>query len=894
MLLKITRIVMSGRWLFLVLWIGVAVGITFVAPNLSDEANKSQQTANVQADDEASKASNLIAQEFPQNQKVTNDSVTVTLYRKGGLTEADSNYGNALEQFLNTKRDAIKLKSVTSPFSNPQLSTLLISKDKQAALMSLDLNITASTDNSAKWLVEINKIIPQVRNYLSLQSSQRAGAPARPAGLQVHLTGGNAVYQEVIKVQSDSLSLTLIMTIVFILVVLLIIYRSPIAAVFPLISVVLALVISQGVIAFAAKAGLSVTPAITEFLVVLLFGAGTDYCLLIVSRFRENLLNGHDKKEALLIAVPNAGEAIVSSACAVIIAFICMGFAKSFVFRALGPGIAIAVFIELVVIMTLIPAIISVLGEKIFWPFLPSKARARRLRREREGYKARTVRFAIFSLSAVISLGKEGEEHKTNTSVWENIAVAVTTKPMRYILCTLVVLVPFIVVLQTFNYDNDELAAALPKSTDSAQGLDVIANHFGQGAGSGNAVTIIVKSNEDIWSSQNLRTIEQLCQNLDKIKGVSQTTTATRPLGQKLTLQTLQEEAQLFAPADGSSQAPNVSNLPNANDFSIFALPGDVLQQYPALKPYMQQYISNDGHGILLNVTLKYAPYSNDAIATIADIRNAVKFTLQGTDLKNATAYAGGVTAQVKDVLDTQRNDFVFIVIAVLSAIYVILALLLGSLVAPLYMVGSIVLSFASTMGIVFVIFKYGFGYVGVLSTTPIYGFVILVALGVDYNIFLMARIKEEHYAHKKSTNTAVVNGLATTGSIITSCGIIMAGTFSAFLLSPIKTFLEMGFAIVLGLILDTFVIRTLLVPAIVMKVGELNWWPRKKIRITSEERTKKVTSGKKLVDGKQVTDGEQVTREEQVTDGQQVTSKLSLESVSIGDKHAKFDIQEL
>ncbi|WP_369435934.1 MMPL family transporter [Lysinibacillus fusiformis] len=248
--------------------------------------------------------------------------------------------------------------------------------------------------------------------------------------------------------------------------------------------------------------------------------------------------------------------------------------------------------------------------------------------------------------------------------------------------------------------------------------------------------------------------------------------------------------------------------------------------------------IANNGNSVIINVEMDYGPYTNEAIDTISEIRETIKFTLNNTDLHDATALVGGVTAGIKDLLDTQRNDFIFIIIIVIGAIYIILALLMRSLVSPIYMVGTIVLSFATTMGITYAIFKYAFGYEGLVSTVPIYGFVILIALGVDYNIFLMSRIRYE-FESGKTTKEAIRDGLSVTGSIITSCGIIMAGTFAAFLVSPMKTFLELGVAIVVGLILDTFIIRTLLVPSIAIKVGELNWWPKRKIRVTSESRTK-------------------------------------------------------
>lgn len=798
---------MKFRWLTLVFWIALAAVMVTTAPNLSEEANKSQQQANLKSDEEAQKAAQLMVKEFPQFNEAVNNTVTLTFYRDTGLKTEDKQYALKLEKYLNNKKEKLKIEEINSPFSNDQLSSSLFSEDKEAALLLLNVTITDSEKDATKWLEESNDIIPKLRNIISVDDTDRGNAPDIPKGLELHLTGGNAMTQEIMTTQGESLSLMLILTIILVLVVLLIIYRSPIAAFLPLLTVGFALVISQGVLAFAAKAGLSVTPSIMEFLLVILFGAGTDYCLLIVSRFKEAILKGFDDKAALRIAMPTAGEAIISSAFAVIIAFICMAFADSFVFRALGPGVAIAVFVGMVIIMTLIPAMLALMGEKIFWPFFPSKKRLKLLEKE------------------------QSVTHKQ--SIWDKIADSVVQKPTRYIISTLVIMIPFIILVTGFQYDNDELSAMLPKDTDSYKGLKVMNEHFGEGAGGQNVTTVIIKSDQNILEMNNLRVIEQLSDNMMKLDGVKQVSTITRPAGEKLTLKQLQQ-----AVPQGSNPV-NDTNFDNA-DLSIFTLPGDYLNDYPQIKDFMADYISKNEKSVILNVELEYGPYSNEAIDTIDEIRETVQFTLNNTGLEDATTYVGGTTAGVKDLLDTQRKDFIFIIMIVLIAIYIILALLMRSLVTPLYMVGTIILSFATTMGITYAVFKYGFGYDGLVSTVPIYGFVILIALGVDYNIFLMTRIRYE-YEQGKSTNEAIRNGLSSTGSIITSCGIIMAGTFSAFLISPMKTFLELGFAIVVGLLLDTFVIRTLLVPAIAQRVGEMNWWPKRKIYITSEPRTKDI-----------------------------------------------------
>ncbi|MET8122922.1 MMPL family transporter [Micromonospora sp. NPDC005291] len=745
MFLKASRAIVAGRWVSVVLWVLLAIVLVQFAPNLQEEANTSQQQARSQSRLEAFQAGELIAEKFPQVQEVANNQVTVTAFRDSGLTAADEAYLRSLEQFLATRKADIRLRETASPYSDPQNAATLISADRRAALMSLNLDMAYATEDNNAWLAQTKEIMPRIRGYLSGDAAERGGAPAAPVGLDLHLTGGNAVWGDAITLQEESLNRTLVMTLVFILAVLLIIYRSPIAAILPLISVGLALTISQAVLGFAADAGLSVSPNALVFLIIVLFGLGTDHSLLMFSRFRDSLLDGMGKQEALRGAIGYGGEAIFASICAVIVAFGGMAFAQDVNFKGIGPALAIAVFIEFLVIMTLIPAAMAIFGEKVFWPFAPSKVRARRLRA---------------GGGAVIA--KPG--------VFDRIASAVTRRPTRFIVVTVMVLLPFLGLLTGFRFDNNELRALLPTSTDSYQGLTVLRENFGEAAGAENAVSIVVESRPGGWGQPQLATVAELGRDLEALPGVSRVTVPT------------QETAAASVSADGTTVA--------------------------------------------LSAELNHDPYSEQALDTVTDIRSALRESLRGTDLGEARTYVGGVTAEVRDNLETQKRDSVVIALVVLLGIFLVLAVLLRSLVAPIYMVATIVLAYAATMSLTVAFFQYVLGYEGLWIDAPIAAFVILVALGIDYSIFLMTRVKEEYHAHGRPNTEAVRNALARTGSVITSCGIILAGTFTPLLFSGIKSYLEMGFAIVVGLLLDTFVIRTLLVPAIAVKVGPRNWWP--------------------------------------------------------------------
>ncbi|WCN79533.1 MMPL family transporter [Micromonospora sp. LH3U1] len=754
MFLKASRAIVAGRWLSVAFWIILAAVLVQAAPNLQEEANTSQQEARSRSSLEAFQAGELIAEKFPQVQEVANNQVTVTVFRDSGLTAADETYVRSLEQFLAGRKDDIRLRSTASPYSDPQNAGTLISQDRKATLITLNLDMAYATEDNNAWLEQTKEIMPRIRGYLSGDAAERGGAPAAPSGLDVHLTGGNAIWGDAITLQEESLNRTLVMTLAFVLIVLLIIYRSPIAAILPLLSVGLALTISQGVLGFAADAGLSVSPNALVFLIIVLFGLGTDHSLLMFSRFRDSLLNGVARREALRGAIGYGGEAIFASVCAVIVAFGGMAFAQDVNFKGIGPALAIAVFIEFLVIMTLIPAAMAIFGEKVFWPFVPSKVRARRL-----------------------GVGTGGGTPKHG--IWDRVASSVTRRPTRFIVATVLVLLPFLGLLTGFRFDNNELRALLPASTDSYQGLTVLRENFGEAAGAENAITIVVESRQGGWGQDQLATVAKLGSDLQALPGVSRVTVPTQE---------------------------NVA-----------------------------QYVSADGTTVNMSAELSHDPYSEQALDTITDIRGTMRDSLQGTNLADARTYVGGVTAEVRDNLATQKRDSVVIALIVLVGIFLVLAVLLRSLVAPIYMVATIVLAYAATMSLTVAFFQYVLGYDGLWIDAPIAAFVILVALGIDYSIFLMTRVKEEYHTHGRSNTEAVRNALARTGSVITSCGIILAGTFTPLLFSGIKSYLEMGFAIVVGLLLDTFVIRTLLVPAIAVKVGDRNWWPGRRQDVVTE-----------------------------------------------------------
>jgi putative drug exporter of the RND superfamily len=266
----------------------------------------------------------------------------------------------------------------------------------------------------------------------------------------------------------------------------------------------------------------------------------------------------------------------------------------------------------------------------------------------------------------------------------------------------------------------------------------------------------------------------------------------------------------------------------------VFFLPDGALEKYPELKEAMEFYIAPNSKAVTFEVILSAAPYSREALDSISKINDAVKFTVKDTVLEDSVFHIGGATSAISEMRDITAGDFVKVMFFVLLGIFLVLALMLRSIIAPFYLMLTIILSFATTMGISYLTFQVLLGHEGLTWSVPFFSFCLLVALGVDYNIFLMSRVKEEYVPG--DVKGGVARALSSTGGIITSCGIIMAGTFGAFIASPVTQLVEIGFATVVGLLLDTFVIRCLLVPALAVKVGELNWWPGRKVKVISAQ----------------------------------------------------------
>ncbi|HTW09379.1 MAG TPA: MMPL family transporter [Acidimicrobiales bacterium] len=566
----------------------------------------------------------------------------------------------------------------------------LWSRDGQAGELVVPLNLGPNGWNAAA------KAVSHIKQVASGR-----------AGLSVYVTGpaGNAADSaNAFKGIDGTLLYAAAGVVIFIL---LLTYRSPVLWLLPVMSAGIALTTAEALIYLLAKHGLVVNAESAGILTVLVFGAGTDYALLLVARYREELRRHADRHEAMAIALRRAGPAIIASASTVVAGLLCLLVAETNSTRGLGPVAAIGVVVALGAMLTLLPALLVIAGRWIFWPARPAL----------------------------------GSTEPTASGVWARIGRRVSRRPRWVWVGTVLALAVLMAGISDLHASGLSEKQSFTTSVQSVVGEEVLAKHFP--AGAGNPVVVIARA----------------------------------------------------------AKAGEVAA-------ALAAIPGIAAVAPTAVK---------DGRAFIQGV-LASAPDSPAAYATVVHARDVLH------RIRGADALVGGTTAVNLDVQDAAQHDREVIVPVVLLVVLVILALLLRALLAPLLLVATVGLSFCSALGVSAEVFDHVFGIPAADSAFPLFVFVFLVALGIDYNIFLMTRVREE--TARYGTRPGALAGLAATGGVITSAGLVLAGTFAVLGTLPVTAFAEIGFAVAFGVLLDTLVVRSVLVTALNLEFGDHIWWP--------------------------------------------------------------------
>ena len=846
---KIGKFVVKYRIIVLLFWLVTVVFVGIKAPSLSQVGTIDEATF-LPSSTESVKVKDAIKDKFPEEQAT--GSGVIIFFNQKGLSLEDNSYVKKVSDWLTSDQKPTEVEKVMSVATNPESESLFTSQDKTTTLIQVNFS-TNSFDKKTE------EVVGLIRKQLN----------DRPADLQTYLSGQAGIGADLSDSIKQSVDKTTWATIILVIVLLLVIYRSPVASLVPLVTVSSAFVISRGVLGYLAQGGWKITSMLDSFLIVLIFGAGIDYCLFIVSRLKEELAKGNHEHEAVAQTMAKIGAVIAASAATVMVGFLGLSVASFGMIKTIGPALAIAIGITLLAGLTLTPALMSILGHKLFWPFPEVE-----------------------------------KPHKSLILDWKKLAFIVTSKA-KFIapVVILLLLIPHLALSKTNK--SFDILSGMPKNKESVQGFEVLKGHFDQGEIMPLQVVIDSK-NDQLLEVKNLSALDKISTELARIEGVAKVRSVIAPTGdndqspfkvsnqlknfqdqtqaiaEKMTTSAGLEEikgnnlaslnsyldslsssypevkeensfkeaktilgdlsAQMQTPSASTVNYLALANLGSAleklnQDFKSLAtafnqkpnayLYSDALaSQNPLLKNLEKIFVSSDKTTTRLYVILKDDPYSDKAFKTVITIREKLHQALSETELKSAANFVGGPTAEFTDIQDVMNKDFSKVMVIVVIGVLVVLIILLRSLIAPLYLMATVLLSYGATIGIVTWLFQDILGYSGISYIIPILLFVLLVALGADYNIFLSSRIKEESRISDPLTGIRVAS--EKTGAIITACGIILAGTFATMAFAPLRMLSQVGLAVAVGILLDTFVVRAILVPAIATLLGKWNWWPSK------------------------------------------------------------------
>ncbi|MER5318964.1 MMPL family transporter [Streptosporangium roseum] len=567
----------------------------------------------------------------------------------------------------------------------------------------------------------------------------------RPAGLAAHITGMVGFQADALAVFSTVDTDLLLAAMGVAVVVLLITYRSVILWLFPLSVVLVGLVVAMGVnYLLAAAEVITVSSVAVSLLMVLVIGAGTDYALLLIARYREELGRHEDRHEAMAVALRRAGPAVLASAATVVAGLLCLLVADLNSTKGLGPVSAVGVAGVMLAMMTLLPAVMVVFGRWVFWPLIPRCRSSERPDHApgggREGGPGRSG-----GRGPVRPSGAAGEP-PADAGIWGALGRKIAKNPRLVWVVTVIGLGVCASGLASYKAGGLSNADVFLGRPDSVVGQEAAARHFPSGAA--DPVQVV--------------TTEQYVRDVI-------VDTAQRP-----------EVTAISLGAAGN---------------------GD----------------------ILLNVSVRAGDGEESEQQEVLALRDRLR-AVAAPDVN-----VGGNVALVADLERGAQRDRALIIPLVLLVVFAVLALLLRSLVAPLLLLATVVVSFLATLGISSLAFTHLFGFAGVDQGFVLLVFVFLVALGVDYNIFLMHRVREE--AHRHSTAHSAILGLGATGGVITSAGVVLAGTFAVLVVLPLTQTVQIAFAVAVGVLLDTMIVRSVLVTALTLDVGDAVWWPSRLAR---------------------------------------------------------------
>ena len=866
---RLGRLVMRARWAVIAAWAVLAIGAFALAPSLSS-VGSAEESSFLPRDVESMRERVMVTQAFPAEAAAS--SATLVFSRASGLTDADHTFVSSFGTWLLAAdspavvRDAVS--NVQDADRQPGLASMYRSADGTTELISVQLKVASFQRAS-------NQAVDAMRAQL---------IATRPAGMLTEVSGTAGIGRDYLAAISEGTDRTTLVTIVLVVLILLLIYRAPLAALVPLATIGAAFAVARGALGFLAQAGWQVPSLLDSFIVVMVFGVGTDYTIFLISRYREELGRQESMGAAALATVRRIGAVITASATTVIVGLASMAVARFGLITTIGPALALTIGITLVAGLTLAPSLARVCGRWLFWP----------------RHEAAT-----------------GGVTADRTGFWDRLARTITRRPGRVAVAVIAVLAVPLLAVPSLRLNFDMLQE-LPADRDARIGYDQVAAHFDRGQILPISVLVQSTDSTDLSRPAGLAMLARVTQQLRTTDGVQTVRSLVAPSGDGTIPDGFRPSVQLATMASslsisGDPQAaiavlarpetlssidqavayvgsigsafPDVATTgaftnasadlgglrggvaqyqaAGAGSIGAQAALASLLQIAPRLpteltdlgallraRPddlmlpatgaastssssaqmaqMLKTYLSPTGNVTRLYVVTADDPYAAGAFDTVARMRDVLSTGLaSGGSLSGSlavTAAVGGATAESADVQSTITDDFKRVGIITVIGILLVLILLLRSLIAPLFLVLTVLLSYGTSLGLATLLFQGLLGQPGINYFIPIIVFVLLVALGSDYNIFLMSRVREES-AHRE-LRAGITLASARTGTVITSAGIILAGTFAALMAAPLQILFQTGAAVAMGVLIDTFLVRSLLIPALTALLGEFSWWP--------------------------------------------------------------------
>jgi RND superfamily putative drug exporter len=700
-------------------------------------------------------------------------------------------------QFLPTNAPSQQAANLSAPFqtTNVGATALIVASRSDGVLTAGDEAAITQVEQSIARLPGVLTVRDQglsadgqARRALVVTSSNggNAGNPSlvgqirdvfageSQSGLSFHLTGPLAQTTDAAASGSQTGTNIRVFSVLFVVALLFVVYRAVLAPLITLLPAVMSLLLAGPLITAASRIGLPVSVATQTLLPVLLIGAGTDYGLFLVFRVREEIRRGASHKDAVVIAMERVGLSISYSALTVIAALACLVLASFTLYQGLGPSLALGIAVMLVAALTLLPALLAIFGRVLYWPSHPAAG-------------------------------------QPTTGAWGRLAARVIRQPVAVLLGGLLLFAALAAGITGFR--SGGFTSPAPSGTDSAAGDAVIASHFP--TATRNPETLLLRFETSIWNHP--QSLDQVQERLSASPELRSVAGPLDPNGTTLTSGQLVDLHSQLGPAQSLPPSPADGSVP--------------LALYEAYRS-TAQFVSADGRTVQFLAQLSAGPAgSQGAIDAIPSVRT----TLEAAAASSGAQQSGvlGLDAIAYDINHYSTSDLLSIAPVVMAALAVLLATVLRSLVAPIYLVATVALSYLASLGLASFLFVQLAGNSGINFVIPILLFIFAMALGEDYNILLMTRVREE--AHNHELKEALVRALGHTGGTITSAGLVLAGTFTVLALAGNSDqSRQLGFTIAFAVLMDTFFVRTLLVPSIAVLLGRANWWPSSLSRVSA------------------------------------------------------------